>query len=290
MSPENDRNVSQQLEKKVEKYYDDNTKMFLKLGGSGSSQVIHQPLYLRGQDSREQALHAQHHLLLDMIASVSGDSVSILDLGCGVGSSMFYMSEHTKPEVHFCGITVSGKQYVRGLQLVSQRGMSGKVRLIQGSFQELPPDIGRFDLVYGIESFLHSPDATKFIDQVRSVLKPGGVFVLFDDFLARSVTTHKDKRTLMDLQLHYKALSLFRPEILDSLVRRHGFEEYGMTDFTSALRPSRLKNMLIHLAVPLARLFSRQSSYCTFLIGGDARQRALRTGLLKYCMLRWRRS
>ncbi|MDX1407995.1 MAG: hypothetical protein R3330_07675, partial [Saprospiraceae bacterium] len=82
------------LEEKVRNYYDDNTKLFLKLGADGSTRSIHQPLFLEPGMSVREAMHTQHDIILrDLIGRTS--SAHVLDLGCGVGASMIYLAART---------------------------------------------------------------------------------------------------------------------------------------------------------------------------------------------------
>ena len=56
-------------------------------------------------------------------------------------------------------------------------------------------------------------------------------------------------------------------------------------DLTGYLRLNRPRDRWIRLIAPVARLLAPVSRYCTFLVGGNARQSAYQQGLLQYMQL-----
>ena len=100
-----------------------------------------------------------------------------LDAGCGYGASMLDLAPRLGGR--WTGLTLSAVQAERGMAEVTARGMVGRVRIEVASY-DLPPP-GRYDLVYGIESLIHSADPAHTIANLAAALDPGGHLVIVDD-------------------------------------------------------------------------------------------------------------
>ena len=69
------------------------------------------------------------------------------------------------------------------------------------------------DLAFGIESFVHAPDAKAFVDNVARSLRPGGRLALCDDFLSG----RSDAPLVREFQRGWHASSLLEPKRLDAI-------------------------------------------------------------------------
>jgi hypothetical protein len=77
-------------------YYDHNTSRFLSYGEQRKTRTIHRPVWGEGVQNEGQALHYVHKLISrEFFASPNEISrhPSSLDLGCGVGASLFYLAD-----------------------------------------------------------------------------------------------------------------------------------------------------------------------------------------------------
>ena len=102
----------------------------------------------------------------------------VLDAGCGYGATML----HLAPELggDWTGLTLSAVQAARGNEQVAARALADRVRVVVGSYDARLP-AGRFDLIYGIESLIHSADPEATIRNLAAALAPGGHLVIVDD-------------------------------------------------------------------------------------------------------------
>jgi len=234
--------------------------------------------------SLDDALHTQHEKILQEIQKMTTAN-SILDIGCGVGESIFYLAKHTPKHINYHGITISGTQAAEANKRILLLGLSDHISIIEGSFLSIPSTIPQADLAYAIESFIHSPDASGFFKEASRTLKQHGSLVLFDDFL-RSPTHHPiESAILQDLRRGWLANALLTSNAVKTIAAEHGLQFVSGTDYTPSLRLGRLRDQVVRLMTPVARLFVSQSQYCRFLIGGDARQKAYQKDLLRYEML-----
>jgi SAM-dependent methyltransferase len=125
-------------------------------GGPASPEVIHR-LMLEG---------------LDLPAAPRA-----LDAGCGYGATMLDLAPRLGGD--WTGLTLSPVQAARGMAAVAARGLTERVRIAVASYDQPPP--GRYDLVYGIESLIHSADPAHTIATLAAALDPGGYLVIVDD-------------------------------------------------------------------------------------------------------------
>ncbi len=285
LTPFSKSNESSELEHAVRKYYDHNTKMFLKHGEHGDTFGIHQPLYLNQGDSTEAAMHAHHHMIVNALGDTHNSVTHILDLGCGVGSSVAFLANNTSKHVHFTGISISSEQIDQAQKITASSANSDRISFQCASFQDLPIEISNIDLAYSIEGFIHSPDASVFFQQVGNALKPGGKLILFDDFLLRAATTKKEERILGDFRSGWKANSIYTVTQLDNISREAGFVFVNDDDVTGFLRLNRPRDKAIAVLSSLLRHVPSLGIYQRFLLGGNARQQGFKHGLLSYRML-----
>ena len=80
--------------KSVRTFYERNTQRFLKWGGGKKAEVIHREVWGEGVRSKAEAFDYTHKLILDRLPFIEGRPTRVLDLGCGVGSSLFYLLDH----------------------------------------------------------------------------------------------------------------------------------------------------------------------------------------------------
>lgn len=104
--------------------------------------------------------------------------MKVLDVGCGVGGPAREIAKFTG--AYITGITINEYQVQRATRYAEQDGLDGNCRFVVGDFMSLPFDEGTFDAVYAIEATVHAPSLEKVYSQVFKVLKPGGVFGVYE--------------------------------------------------------------------------------------------------------------
>jgi cyclopropane fatty-acyl-phospholipid synthase-like methyltransferase len=273
-------------EHQVQHYYDRNTVRFLRLARTLHPRAIHQPLYAAPEMTMKEALHTPHRILLELIPQTKS-VLQVLDLGCGVGESVLYLSKKTDANVLFHGITLSGEQVEIARKYVAQERADSRIRIHHGSFQSLPDEIPAVDLAYAIESLVHSSDVQQFFGEVATRLSPGGQRVIFDDFLIDSPDSGQNSQVLSDFRSGWLASTILSADAVAGIANRSGFRLKESRDLSAMLRLNRPRDKFVRLITPLARIFMDRSMYCRFLVGGNARQVAYQKGMLQYCMLRF---
>ena len=100
----------------------------------------------------------------------------VLELGCGSGHSLAYLSEKRNAG-ELWGLDFSEEQICFTQELLKQKNISAKLFL--SSMDEnpgIPED--HFDLVISIYSLGWTPDLDRTLAMVHSYLRPGGTFIL----------------------------------------------------------------------------------------------------------------
>ncbi|KAF3771097.1 hypothetical protein M406DRAFT_248043 [Cryphonectria parasitica EP155] len=104
--------------------------------------------------------------------------MKVLDVGCGVGGPAREIAKFTGAYV--TGITINEYQVQRATHYAEQDGLAGHCRFVVGDFMNLPFDEETFDAVYAIEATVHAPSLEDVYRQIYKVLKPGGVFGVYE--------------------------------------------------------------------------------------------------------------
>lgn len=100
-----------------------------------------------------------------------------LDAGCGYGATMLDLAPRLGGD--WTGLTLSPVQAARGRAEIARRGLADRVRIEIASYDA--PLAARHDLIYGIESLIHSADPPRTVANLAAALAPGGHLVVVDD-------------------------------------------------------------------------------------------------------------
>lgn len=120
-------------------------------------------------------LEDRHRKVLDILSMYKFNR--LLDIGCGDGGFTALMARACGAEEVY-GVDISE----RAVELAKARGI--KCYRVDVDSEKLPFDDDFFDVVTALEVIEHLFDPDHFLDEVRRVLKPGGLFILSTPNLA----------------------------------------------------------------------------------------------------------
>ncbi|MBL8137181.1 MAG: methyltransferase domain-containing protein [Acidobacteria bacterium] len=136
--------------------------------------------HLRGDDGTVSGdvLHAR---VLDAVMATGGAPDDVLDAGCGLGGTTFYLQSRLGGR--YTGITLSDTQCARATAEAMRRGLGEVCRFAVRDYDEdltdlLPTGV---DLIVAIESLAHAPDPAATVARLAARLRPGGRLLLVDD-------------------------------------------------------------------------------------------------------------
>jgi SAM-dependent methyltransferase len=103
---------------------------------------------------------------------------TVLDVGSGLGGPSRHLAEAYRCKVVGLDLT---EEYCRAAAVLADRvGLGGLVEYRQGSALDMPfPDAG-FDRVYTQHVAMNVPDKPRLYAEIARVLRPGGLFGLYD--------------------------------------------------------------------------------------------------------------
>lgn len=100
-------------------------------------------------------------------------NLKILDIGCGTGDSLLFLSELNHPNLF--GVDIS-----ENMLKVAKKKLNNKAILKIAEVENLPFNKYTFDYVLCTEAFHHFPDPNKSIKEANRVLKKDAIFLLAD--------------------------------------------------------------------------------------------------------------
>jgi cyclopropane fatty-acyl-phospholipid synthase-like methyltransferase len=202
-------------------------------------------------NSFQKALINTNKVLMEFAGISNGED--ILDAGCGVGGSAFYLAKNRNARVE--GITLSDKQYVYAIRKCKELGLEKNVNFsIQDYSQTNFPD-NKFDVVWAIESVTSTYNKDEFAKEAYRVLKPGGKLIIADYFsLTSSSVEH-------ELLIKWRNLWSMAPFLnikeYCTLFSGNGFRFAKESNVTDAIKPTAFKMYWSYLlGGPLAVIYN----------------------------------
>ncbi|KAJ9611277.1 Delta(24)-sterol C-methyltransferase [Cladophialophora chaetospira] len=128
-----------------------------------------------GESFRKAIARHEHYLALKMGIQ---DEARVLDVGCGVGGPAREMIKFTGANI--VGLNNNDYQIERSLRYAKKEGIAEKWGAVKGDFMQMSFPENSFDAVYAIEATVHAPSLQGVYEQIFKVLKPGGVFGVYE--------------------------------------------------------------------------------------------------------------
>lgn len=107
-----------------------------------------------------------------------GSGTRVLDLGCGIGGPARLFAHRFGALVH--GVDVTGEFVQVAQSLTGRSGLADRVAFTQASALDLPFGAGQFDAATLLHVGMNIQDKATLMAETARVLKPGGVFAIFD--------------------------------------------------------------------------------------------------------------
>ena len=271
--------------RQVKKYYDQNTERFLKWGKDESSFNLHGALCHPEVNSLAEAMHYSNELVAREIERCPHPVNRVLDLGCGVGGSIFYLARRLSRVRSFTGISLSPLQITSARQRIPE-AQKNRIHFEEGCFLQLSTDRFNADFSYSIEAFTHCPDPDIFFAVQAGLLPLGGRLAIVDDCLSDEIRlSPRQMRLLGSYRRNWLLPGLRGFTALKSLAGEKGFRLIMNQNLTPYLRLGRPRDRAISLLVKFFGLLMERDSYLRSLLGGDARQKCYMEGLIHYRLL-----
>ncbi len=144
--------------------------------------------------------------------------VTVVDLGCGPGMLLPQLRQRL-PQARLIGVEVQPVMLETAREVAADCGAEIVTADLAAA---LPLADGAADVVVAVMSFHELQFPPPLLDEVFRLLKPGGIFVLYD-WVKRPLSAYLgDKELSEDLLQHFREHCLFSTEDLTFLTQRAG--------------------------------------------------------------------
>jgi len=103
----------------------------------------------------------------------------LLDIGTGPGRLLIGL-HRLAPNLELVGVDISEAMVAKAKENLAAAGLSDAVKVQQAGAKQLPFEDNHFDIVVSSASLHHWKEPKECLAEIRRVLKPGGVALLYD--------------------------------------------------------------------------------------------------------------
>ncbi|ODV92187.1 hypothetical protein CANCADRAFT_83603 [Tortispora caseinolytica NRRL Y-17796] len=242
---------------------------FYEYGWGGS---FHFCRYYPGEAHMQAIARHEHYLAYKMNIQAG---MKVLDVGCGVGGPAREIARFTSANV--VGLNNNDYQIERAQYYSKTAGLENQVTFAKGDFMNIEFDPETFDAVYAIEATVHAPSLEGVYGQIYKVLKPGGVFGVYEWVMTHNFDPeNKEHREIRyGIEIGDGIPQMFSVDVAIEALKKVGFEiEYqedladrddeipwyyplsgnlkyarSLTDLLTVFRVSRIGRLLTTLSV-----------------------------------------
>ncbi|MDR0184684.1 methyltransferase domain-containing protein [Lysobacter sp. UC] len=111
----------------------------------------------------------------------------VLDHACGAGMDLLLAAKLVGPEGRAIGVDLTPGMRACALRAAAQAGLLDRIRVFEGTFEDLPMDDASVDVVISNGVLNLAPDKPRVLCEIARVLKPGGRLFLADVVLDREL-------------------------------------------------------------------------------------------------------
>src|SRR5262249_10832407 len=149
-----------------------------------------------------------------------------------------------------------------------------RLRAVHGDFCDLPAGLTPAGLAYSIEAFVHAKSARAYFRESATLVQPGGVLIVCDDFIAdaRVASQPAAQKWLERFRRGWVVGSLLDSTELDAIAREHGFEPEETLDLSEYQEMNRPRDYAIGALMRSFGWLPINGSYWSMLYGGHALQ------------------
>ena len=160
----------------------------------------------------------------------------VLDAGCGVGGSSIFLAKELNCST--TGITLSEKQVESARRNALENGVENQAKFLVADFTNLPFKSNSFDVVWAIESVVHTPQKAAFFKEAFRVLKNGGRLVLGQYLKTERAISQKEQQMLWNWLNAWAIHDLNTEKEYLQFAEQAGFANFECKDITTHIRKS----------------------------------------------------
>ena len=157
----------------------------------------------------------------------------VLDVGCGWGSNLLYLAEHTGGS--FRGVTLSARQREEALKRAAGCGVADRVQIDLAHIEDVGLEPESLDAVLFVGSIVHMHNREAIHAKVARALRPGGRLLISDCFFPKQRRGDRDStatRYIFETALGYCRLLQLSEEL--ALLEDCGLDVVRVVDLTAS--------------------------------------------------------
>jgi cyclopropane-fatty-acyl-phospholipid synthase len=188
--------------------------------------VFHGP-----EEDLETAQTRKYERVTNKLSIEAGEQV--LDVGCGWGSNLLYLAEHTGGRLR--GVTLSGKQREFALARAQELRVADRVEIELGHVEDMAIEPASLDAILFVGSIVHMGNRERIHELVAHALRPGGRLLISDCYFPHGVRGNRNSAAthyIFVQALGYCRLLTLAEEL--SLIERAGLDILHVEDLTSS--------------------------------------------------------
>ena len=220
----------------VRDYYDYTLDLY-KVFWHGDTRAIHYGIWGESTKDLYDALLNTNRFLADSANVQSGEKV--LDAGCGVGGSSFWLAKNKN--VRVVGITISKKQLDKAKELAARFDLEKQTEFYLQDYTKTSFSDASFDIVWAIESVCHAEDKSAFLKEAYRLLRSGGRLAIADGFLERLPRNQVEEKKLKSFIKGMALDNLAQSASFENALNESGFKNIKNLDKTEAILPTAIK-------------------------------------------------
>ncbi|EWC44201.1 sterol 24-C-methyltransferase [Drechslerella stenobrocha 248] len=188
---------------------------------NGWSQSFHFCRFYPGEGFHQAIARHEHFLALKMGIKTG---MHVLDVGCGVGGPAREIARFS--DCRITGLNNNDYQIARASMYAQKAGLEKNLRFVKGDFMQMSFEEGTFDAVYAIEATVHAPRLEGVYGQIFKVLKPGGVFGVYEWLMTENFdeTNAEHRKIRRGIELGDGIAQMVRIEEAVKALKAVGFE------------------------------------------------------------------
>ena len=268
----------------VRTYYDQNTHLFLAFRSSKKAQNIHRSLWTDGAQTLDETFNVSNARILKEIEAIAPTHARCVDLGCGVGASLFYIYPRLHEPAHALGLTLSPVQAQLARESAEQLGLQDRILFAEGDFTSVPL-ADEWDAVYSVEAVCHAMEPEQYFQESSRLLRHGGRLVLVDDFLAAHSLSQAETKWMNAFIDGWHVPGVRTVEQVILWAEKYNLRLVRDNDLTSHLRLSNLPDLLARAILFIGNHLPIRHAILPSMLGSMALQQCLHMGIVEYRFL-----
>jgi len=182
--------------KDISDYYDQTEVHYKQFWKLSEAYGLHYGIWEEDTKTTSEAILNVNRYLIEL-GQVSKEH-KVLDAGCGIGGTCFYLSENVGCET--VGITLSMRQVTTATMVAKEKKIDHLCSFFEMDYTATSFKADTFDFVFAIESVGSASDKNDFFREMKRILKPGGRILLADTLKPKALDINgaKDLKIMLN--------------------------------------------------------------------------------------------